>query len=228
MSARVALICSPSPLEAELAETAIFSESIERHVVRTAEEALKKAGEITPSLVVVDRDMEGADRIVRTLRRGDKTRRASLVVIARGELDSVEVELLEAGANAILRLPATADWDERLERLIEVPVRREVRVPVQFEMEARTGDGVESAAATVLNLSVSGMLIDSTFSLNIGDDVDLSFKLPGSEETIRGTARVVRQSGRTQFGLEFYGLEGDGRELIEAFIEITEPESPSE
>jgi hypothetical protein len=103
-----------------------------------------------------------------------------------------------------------------------------MRAPVQFELEARTGDGVDTGAATVLNLSVSGMLIDSTFRLNIGEDLDLSFKLPGSEELIRGTARVVRQAGRTQYGLEFYGLEGDGRELIEAFIEITEPESPSE
>jgi hypothetical protein len=97
-------------------------------------------------------------------------------------------------------------------------VRQELRVPVRFEMEARTGDGVDSQTATVVNISVSGMLIDSPFPLHIGDDIDVSFQLPDSETVIRGTGRVVRQAGRTQFGLEFYGLEGDGRELIAAYI----------
>jgi hypothetical protein len=142
----------------------------------------------------------------------------SIVVIARGELDPIEVELLEAGANAILRLPVTPDWDERLERLMEVPVRRETRLPVTFEVEARSGSGVETATATALNVSTSGMLIDSAFPLHMGDDVDFRFELPGLEGVVSGCGRVVRQAGRTQFGVEFYGLEGEGRELIAAWV----------
>jgi DNA-binding response OmpR family regulator len=214
----IALICSPSPLETELSETAICREDITRHVARNADDAVKKALELHPHIVVVDRDMPGADRIVGTVRRDPQTRRSSIVVVARGDLDPVEVDLLEAGANALLRLPVSPDWDERLMRLIEVPVRREMRVPVRFEMEARSGDGVESQTATVLNISISGMLIDSAFPLRMGDDLDVSFQLPDSDAVIRGTGRVVRQAGRTQFGLEFYGLEGDGRDLIAAYI----------
>jgi DNA-binding response OmpR family regulator len=214
----IALICSPSTLEAELSETAVWREGLTRHVVRTADEALKKAAAVQADIVLVDRDMAGADRIVSAVRRDPLTRRSSIVIIARGDMDHIEVELLEAGANAILRLPVSPDWDERLTRLIEVPVRREMRVPVRFEMEARSGDGVESQTATVLNISVSGILIDSGFPLRMGDDLDVSFQLPDSEVVIRGTGRVVRQSGRTQFGLEFYGLEGEGRDLIAAYI----------
>jgi CheY-like chemotaxis protein len=213
-----ALICSPAPLEAELQQSAVWREEVTRHVARTADEALKKAPEVLPQLLLVDRDMSGADRVVNTVRRDPRTRSTSIVVIARGDMDPVEVDLLEAGANAILRLPAGPEWEERLTRLMQVPVRRELRVPVRFEMEARSGDGIESQAATVLNVSVSGMLIDSTFPLKIGDDLDLSFQIPESEAVIRGTGRVVRQAGRTQYGVEFYGLEGDGHEVIAAFI----------
>jgi CheY-like chemotaxis protein len=213
-----ALICSPSALDAELSDTAIWRSGLTRHVVTTADEALEKARAIKPELVFVDRDMPGADRIVVTIRREASTRRSSIVVIARGDMDPIEVDLLEAGANAILRLPVNPEWDERLEKLIAVPVRRELRAPVHFEIEARTGDGVEAAAATALNVSATGMLIDCTFKLRIGDDLDVSFQLPGSDATIRGTARVVRHAGRNLFGVEFYGLEGAGQDLIAAYV----------
>jgi CheY-like chemotaxis protein len=215
----IALICSTSFLEDELKDTAVGRDGITRHTARTAEEALQQTAELHPDVVLIDRDMAEAYRVVHSLRRDDRTRKVSIVVVARGELDSVEVDLLEAGANAILRLPISPEWDERLERLMTVPVRRELRVPVRFEMEARSGDGVDSQTATVLNLSVSGMLIDSPFPLEIGDDVDISFSLPGSDAHVKGTGRVVRRSGRTQFGIEFYGLEGDGRDLIAAWIQ---------
>jgi CheY-like chemotaxis protein len=214
----IALICSPGPLDAELSETAVWRDELTRYVARTADDAVQKATDIRPQIVLIDRDMPGADRIVTAVRKDPQTRRSSIVVIARGDMDPVEVDLLEHGANAILRLPVSAEWDERLTRLIEVPTRHELRAPVRFEMEARTGDGVETQIAMVVNISVSGMLIDSPFPLHIGDDLDVSFRLPDSDAFIRGTGRVVRQAGRTQFGLEFYGLESDGRERIAAYI----------
>jgi CheY-like chemotaxis protein len=214
----VALICSASALDEELSQTVLSREGVLRHTVSSAEDVLKKAIELKPDIVLLDRDVPGAERLVVSLRREPSTRRTSIVVVARGELDPVEVELLEAGANGILRLPVAPDWDERIERLMLVPVRREVRLSVGFEVEARTGSAIESASATALNVSISGMLIDSTFPLHIGDDLDFAFQLPGSAVTIRGCGRVVRQAGRTQFGVEFYGIEGEGRDLIAAWV----------
>src|SRR5687767_5542159 len=125
----VALICSPLSMEEDLSTTTIWREGVERHTALTADEAIRRAGEMQVNIVLIDRDMTGADRVVAALRRDVRTRRTSIVIIARGELDPIEVELLEAGANAILRLPAGPEWEERLERLIQVPVRRELRAP---------------------------------------------------------------------------------------------------
>jgi CheY-like chemotaxis protein len=212
------LIGSLSSFDDELGSTVLAREDVVRHWVTTADEMVSMAEVLAPDLVLIGSDLPGAGPAVSRLRRDPGTRRTSIVVIARGELDPAEVELLEAGANAILRLPVGPDWDERLERLAEVPVRRETRLPVSFEVEARTGSDVETAAATALNISTSGMLIDSAFPLHIGDDVDFCFHLPGSDSVISGCGRVVRQAGRTQFGLEFYGLEGDGAEQIAAWV----------
>jgi CheY-like chemotaxis protein len=214
----VVLICSPAPLDDDLGGTVLAREDVLRHLVHAADEVVRRAVEVKPDLILLDRDMPTADRLVLALRRESGTRKTSIVVIARGEMDPVEVELLEAGANAILRLPVAPEWDERLERLMQVPIRRDVRLPVSLEVEARSGSGVETAAGTALNLSISGMLIDSTYGLSNGDDVDFTFQVPGSDAVIRGTGRVVRHAGRTQFGVEFYGLEGDGREQVAAWV----------
>jgi CheY-like chemotaxis protein len=212
------LVCSVFPLDEDLSQTSLSRDDVIQHLASTLEDAVEKALLLMPDLVLVDRDMSEASRIVLALRRDPGTRRTSIVVVARGELDSSEVELLEAGANGILRLPVSPEWDERLERLMLVPIRRDARLTVNFEVEARTGSGVEGSSATALNISTSGMLIDSPLPLHIGDDVDFSFHLPGSDVAIRGCGRVVRQAGRTQFGLEFYGIEGEGRDLIAAWV----------
>jgi CheY-like chemotaxis protein len=215
-----ALICSSAPLDEELGATLLWREEIERRCTGSADEALEAALTARPDLIVIDRDLSGAAGLVSALRRDPRTRRISIVVIARSDFEPSEVELLEAGANAVLRLPAGGEWDDRLARLIAVPVRREVRLPVQFELEARTGPGVQAAVAMALNLSMSGALIETDFDLKVGDDLDLRFYLAELDATVVGCARVVRHAGRRRYGIEFYGLEGEGAELVRRYVEL--------
>ena len=118
------LICSHGDLDGDLGGTLLCREDIERQVTTKLEEAQMLAVAARPRLVVIDRDLPWAARIVSALREDPSTRGLSLVVMARGDFDPAEVELLEAGANAILRLPAGPEWDERLERLMDVPGAR--------------------------------------------------------------------------------------------------------
>ena len=215
-----ALICSAAPLDDELGSTLLWREELERRCVQTADEALRTACGSPPEVVVIDRDLAGATQLVSSLRRDPRTRRVSVVVVARTDFEAVEVDLLEAGANAILRLPASPEWDDRLARLIAVPVRREVRLPVQFELEARAGSGVQAAVALALNLSMSGVLLETDFDLKVGDDIDLRFHLAELDVTIVGCGRVVRHAGRRRYGVEFYGLEGEGAELVRRYVEL--------
>ena len=130
------LICSHGDVKKDLGGTLLWRDDIERQVVTKMEEAQMLAVAARPRLVVIDRDLPWAARIVTALREDPSTRALSLVVMARGDFDPTEIELLECGANAILRLPAGPDWNERLERLMDVPVRKEARFPVSFDVEA--------------------------------------------------------------------------------------------
>ena len=133
----VVLVCTHAPtIDADLGGTLLFRQDVERQVFAKQDEARMFAVAARPRLVIVDRDLPWAGRFVAALREDASTRGLSVVVMARGDFDPGEVELLEAGANAILRLPAGPEWNERLQRLMDVPARKDARFPVSFQVEA--------------------------------------------------------------------------------------------
>jgi hypothetical protein len=212
------LVCSERSLEEELAATVAGRGGVERRWATTTAESLELVKADQPGLILVDRDLPEAIRLVQSIRRDPLSRRTSVAIVAHSDFDPCEVDLLEFGANAVLRLPAGPEWDERLGRLIAVPARGEARFPVVLELEARDSSGIHSTLVMTINLSASGMLIESEYVLDIGDDLDLRFRLPDTGDVITGCARVMRQAGRSRFGIEFYGLEGDGQQLIDQFV----------
>jgi CheY-like chemotaxis protein len=213
------LICSEERLDETLDETVLWRDDVERTKCARAEQALSVAREQSPDLVLVHRDLAGAVELIRGLRRSPETRKLSMVVLAPEDFNPLDVELLEVGANAILRLPPNAEWNDRLTRLMSVPVRKSVRFSVEFELLAQSGGAVELIQASALNLSVSGILIETARPFRVGEDLDFHFRLPGHEETIHGCGRVVRVGGPRRYGIEFYGLEGSGTAQIQSYLD---------
>jgi DNA-binding response OmpR family regulator len=211
------LICTHGDVERDLGGTLLWREGIERQVTTKMEDAQMLAVAARPRLVVIDRDLPWAARIVSALREDPSTRGLSLVVIARGDFDPAEVDLLERGANAILRLPAGPEWNERLERLIDVPLRKETRFPVSFGVEAAANGGA-AANAQALNLSASGMLIETAAALGVREEVELQFRLPPAPDPLRVAGQVVRVAAPTQFGVEFRQVAPEVSRRIQRYL----------
>jgi CheY-like chemotaxis protein len=212
-----ALICSTAGLEPDLGRTLLWRDDIERHFASRRDEALMMVVAARPVLVVVDRDLPDAARLVAAIRTDASARSISVVIAARGDFEHGEVELLEAGANAVLRLPAGPEWDERLVRLLSVPPRLETRIPVCFEV-TRESEGALTLLGVTVNLSARGMLLETAVPLSMGEDIDFSFRLPDAEVTVKGCGRVLRQATPRRFGIEFYGLEADAAEHIRSYV----------
>jgi DNA-binding response OmpR family regulator len=214
----IALICSPTNLDRELGATVLYRVGVVRQEARRVEEARTLAIAASPDIVVVDRDLPRADGLVAALRQDPSTRQLSIAVVSRGDFDPLEVILLEAGANAILRLPAGPEWDERLTRLMSVPIRRHSRFAVSFTVVALVGDYEDPVPASGLNVSRNGLLLETRLAdLKVGDMLRLEMRLP--EDLVFGQGRVVRLAGPGQYGVEFFALEDDGRERIARFVD---------
>jgi DNA-binding response OmpR family regulator len=213
------LLCGPQSLEAELAGSALMAPKVERYFAARLEEARTLSVAARPELVLIDRDLPRAVALIEGLRADPSTRRLSIAILARGDFDPGEVAFLEAGANAILRLPPDAGWDERLRRLMHVAVRKRARLPVAFAVDALPRDSRAAVPAMALDLSATGMLLESSLSLDPGEDVGLEFSPPGSLAPVHVHGRVVRQATSTRFGIEFLRFEGEGRTTVARFVE---------
>ena len=213
------LLCTHADVKDDLSGTLLWRDDVERRVVIKMDEALMFAVAAKPKLVVIDRDLPWAARAVTALREDPSTRGLSVVVMARGDFDASEVELLECGANAILRLPAGPEWNDRLQRLMEVPVRKEARFPVAFEVETSSNGGGGKAEAQALNLSANGILIETGSPLGMQEEIQLQFRLAPAPDAIRVSGQVVRMAAPTQYGIEFRSLGAHESRRIQKFLD---------
>jgi hypothetical protein len=219
-----ALICTHADLESELRHTMLWRHDVERHFASRQEEARMMALAARPSIVVVDRDLPWAERLVAALREEGSTRNLSIVVLARGDFDPGEVALLESGANAILRLPLDEDSDRRLERLVNVPVRKEARFSVSFRVDTYAPGAGGPEPGLALNLSLHGMLMQTSVPLRVGEQVDLEFPLGEDPAPVRVHGRAVRQAGGTNYGIEFTDVEAEVAARLRRFLDDSQLE----
>ena len=171
------------------------------------------------ALLCVHRQVPGVEILVRTLRRAPALKRISIVIFSEDDFDPSEVEVLEAGANAILRLPPGDDFNERVSRLMEVPTRRDVRLPVRLQVAAVSGFGA-TVPVLAQNLSLSGILIESNHPLNMGDEVSLAFRFEDSGEIFSADAHITRTAGPNRYGARFTTITR-GEEALKTFLAST-------
>ena len=209
----VALICTQAELEGDLGHTLLWRAGMERHVATRLEEARMMAVAARPDIVIVDRELPRSDQLVAALREDPSTRGLSIVVAA----PATSTRLGERGmrGHALLRCRGRVGLAPSAPA--ERPRRRQARFTVDFDVEAVVG-GTEATSATALNLSVSGMLLESPVGLAVGDEVQLRFQIPDSEHTVATTARVVRVAAPGQYGVEFGRVEGGTSERLRAFV----------
>jgi hypothetical protein len=211
----IALVCSDGPLP-ELAETVLGRRDVDRRFARNADEVRRITRDTRLDIAVVDGGFGALKEVVTALRR--YPRQVSIVVLARAGMPADEVELMEAGANAVLVPPPDRKWDTALSRLATVPPRKHTRVPVYFEMEVRTPGKSNVGLGTILNLSIHGALIETEHPLQLGDTLDVRFRLPAPAGGVQAVARVLRLDAARRFGLEFARLEGNGRDVVSGFV----------
>jgi len=210
------LLCANEATQRQLAGTAVSRDAFEVYAVASAAQGIGIALKIQPRLIVVDSELADAEFLVRQLRGRAETKAASIAVVARGEPSLEELGLLDAGVNAVLRLPPSAEWDARIATLLSIPTRKELRLHVDLQLVADD----PAIQGRVLNLSATGMLVESIEELSVGSEARFRLELPGfatSTGEVSGRARVVRAEGRT-YGLQFVALDEGCSELIRRFM----------
>jgi hypothetical protein len=215
------VIVSAQDLQAELRGTLLFRSNVARIRASGVDEVRRavQAGKV--DVVLLDAALPDAPALAAALRREPLTRGLSIAGLGRSEFGPVLIDLLESGVNAVLPLPPGADWDDRLMRLFHVPARKVARFPVSFAVGVVGPARGEPFVGRALDLSVHGLLLESSFPLRVGEDLHLTFDLPGPLGPVRGTGTVVRVAQAQGVGVELTSVEDDGRVRIKRFVEAS-------
>lgn len=206
------LLCSELDLRGELKASVIGRQGIDVYRANGPDEARLLVSSLGAQMILVDRDLPHAASLIQKLREDPTTRTRSVAVLARGDLEPGEIELLAAGANAILRLPPDDTWPERLRRLLNVPLREQARVPVDLVVDMHAhGPG------SLVNLSVGGLLVETESRLALFAELSCRFELPDGGR-IEGGGRVVREAPPNGWGIEFVALSDAHRKAIQDYL----------
>jgi PilZ domain len=210
------LICARPDLESDLSHTLFWRDDLERYVAERADEAKMLALATEPHVVVVERDLPGAEDLVAALRRQALPHPVSIVALSHVAVEETPDDRLDA----VLALPPGPEWDDRLDSVLEVPTRKQERFDVHFDVETQLQRARPIAhKGLVLNMSAGGILIECTgLDLYPGDDVALSLPIPGSGTPVEGRARVVRQPIEERLGLRFEAFAGNGDARVREFL----------
>lgn len=147
--------------------------------------------------------------LVHQIRADPLTRRVSiLALLPSGEAPQAEEELLVAGANAALRRPLDPSLLEQwIVKLLQVPRRTDVRVPVRGHVVGMPRAAAGRFYGLSRNLSLNGLLVACPEELAPEHDVELEVHVEGPYPRLRALGRIVRQAGEVAWPYRGYGIE---------------------
>lgn len=190
---------------------------------RAGTEALGLIPACRPNLVIFSSSLGDLDAplFCRTIRdHGSMKGTSLLVVVENGDLEMADL-CLAAGCNdAITRPVDEVEFDMKIERLTSIPVRKELRTLVKLELKIEKDQ--DFLLGHSVNVSRSGMLVQTSHVLGPEADVVLQFYLQHDPEPMRVESQVVRAEftgGMPRYGVRFVSMANSHREKLERFIE---------
>jgi CheY-like chemotaxis protein len=129
-------------------------------------------------------------------------------------------QAFKVGVTFFLNKPFTREQVTRLLKAARGAMLREkrryARLPLHTTVNCRWRDN--RFKSTSLNISESGMLLESPGTVGSGQELDLEFAIPQVPELLRPQAQVVRKEPPDRIGLRFVTLTAEDREVIQRYI----------
>lgn len=148
---------------------------------------------------------------------------------AAGDLETLRT-VFHAGATWLLPKPVVAAHIIPMITLMATPgwkaKARAARLPLFAEVNCKSGD--QEFPMRSMNISESGMLLQSSHNLVEGQEVSLEFKIAEVRASLSVRARVIRKAGTDNIGVEFIDLAPEDQNTIQLYVmgHLKEPTRP--
>lgn len=188
---------------------------------RSGEEALKIVNENKPDLIVLDYYMPGmnGDEVCRIIKSDDRFKDVPVIMVSKSSKTEDIEKCLKAGADHYITKPIKqTELLEKAAELMNIPVRRSMRIFVKIEVEGKHKK--EAFFGRTENISTDGIFIICDKNLEVNSIVTLKFFLPGSKDEIvlKGVIVRVDPSKNIGYGIKFTEITNSTKEKLHNFI----------
>jgi len=183
-------------------------------------EALQLHKEHLFDLVLADlhlKDM-GGDALCSLLRSEEALTSVAVILICYDKPDEHE-RVARCGADAkIIRPVQPEQMIETIGSLLDMQLTRNKRAI--FKVRVLSKKGTAEFYCVSLDISITGILLETGNHLDIGDRIICQFTLPGSSriETEGDVVRSIKTSELFKYGVQFVGLSLPSRREIDRYV----------
>jgi len=160
------------------------------------------------------------DDLCSIIRKDENLSKVSIIILCDNNKADVD-RSSNCGANTVLTMPLSPEVLSNLVfNLLNIPRREAYRVLINVLVSGKHDN--KSFLCSSVNISCSGILIETDNKLDLGDNVSCSFFLPGVKNKITVNGTIVRVNNKNdidEYGIKFAHLNYEGRTSIEAFIQ---------
>jgi CheY-like chemotaxis protein len=158
--------------------------------------------------------------LARRIRSAPPNGQAAIVILSATDDIGVLRTAFGEGADFVIPQPLTVARIRPMLAAMDSPdwkgKRHTARLPFSSAVQCTFGDHQFSLRA--LNISESGMLLQSARDLAVGQEVSLQFNIAEVRAHLQVRARIVRKEGTDRAGLEFLGLAPEDINAIQLYV----------
>ena len=159
-------------------------------------------------------------RLANRIRNSEPNRDSTIVMLsATDDIASLRKAFGE-GADFVLTKPITANRLRPMLAAMDSPgwkdKRRTARLPLFTEVVC-TSDG-QKIPLRSMNISETGMLLQPSLDIEVGQEVALEFKIAEARATLSVLARIVRKEGTERVAIAFLGLTPEDQNAIQLYV----------
>ena len=158
--------------------------------------------------------------LARQIHNSTLNREAAVIMLsATGDIASVR-EAFGEGADFVLTKPISGARLRPMLAAMDSPgwngKRHAARLPLFTEVTCIWDD--RQVPLRSLNISESGMLLQPSVNIDIGQEVALEFKIAEVGASLSLPARIVRKEGAERVGVEFVALAPEEQNAIQLYV----------
>jgi CheY-like chemotaxis protein/Tfp pilus assembly protein PilZ len=191
---------------------------------RSGPEALGVIRSNRPTLVILDLLMPGmdGDEVCRKIKSDPLTNTIPIIMVSSNQSPDLRERCFAAGCDAFVPKPLKRDeLLETIEKTIVIAKRRYPRLPTYLISDVRH-DG-KDRKLWIHTISKGGIFLEADPAPPVGEELDVTFSLPGIEETVNAKAKVrwqgaVREDSPSGVGCQFIQIDDRLADIIGHYV----------